>query len=100
MPRDDVKDNEGNTNSVVVGGVMGPTAAVVGSAVPYYYPGSLGGGPVVGPGGLMMGRPAVDPSGMYGQAPSQAWQSVWQAAPEDGGYGGGSNGQGSLDGQR
>ncbi|XP_059657416.1 nuclear transcription factor Y subunit C-1-like [Cornus florida] len=84
VPRDEIKDEAGL-------GMVGSTA----SGVPYYYPPM--GHPA--PPGVMMGRPAMDP-GMYVQPPSQAWQSVWQTAAEDGSYGsGGSNGQGNLDGQ-
>ncbi|KAF2311507.1 hypothetical protein GH714_024455 [Hevea brasiliensis] len=76
--------------------MVGATA----SGVPYYYP-PMGQPAGPGPGGMMIGRPAVDPTGVYVQPPSQAWQSVWQtAAAEDGSYGsGGSSGQGNLDGQ-
>ncbi|KAK6275922.1 hypothetical protein POUND7_005631 [Theobroma cacao] len=93
VPRDEIKDEAG------LGGMVGATA----SGVPYYYPpiGQPAGGPA-GPGGMIIGRPAVDPTGgVYVQPPSQAWQSVWQTAgPEDGSYGsGGSSGQGNLDGQ-
>lgn len=94
VPRDEIKDEAG------LGAMVGATA----SGVPYYYPpmGQPAGAPV-GPGGMMIGRPAVDPSGgVYAQPPSQAWQSVWQSAAgaEDGSYGsGGSSGQGNLDGQ-
>ncbi|PKI53283.1 hypothetical protein CRG98_026311 [Punica granatum] len=83
----------------MVGGGMGPTA----SGVPYYYPPM--GQPAAGPGGMMIGRPAMDPSAVYVQPPSQAWQSVWQTAAatgDDGTYGAGgvgTNGQGSRDGQ-
>lgn len=90
VPRDEIKDEAG------LGGMMGATA----SGVPYYYPPM--GQPASGPGGMMIGRPAVDPTGgVYVQPPSQAWQSVWQTpGAEDGSYGsGGSSGQGNLDGQ-
>ncbi|XVF49620.1 hypothetical protein PTKIN_Ptkin04bG0028000 [Pterospermum kingtungense] len=91
VPRDEIKDEAG------LGGMVGATA----SGVPYYYPPM--GQPAGGPGGMMIGRPAVDPTGggVYGQPPSQAWQSVWQTpGAEDASYGsGGSNGQGNLDGQ-
>ncbi|KAI3463614.1 hypothetical protein Pfo_020277 [Paulownia fortunei] len=95
VPRDEIKDE-----AAALGGIVGPPAGASGvTGVPYYYP------PMGQP---MMGRPAVpgvDP-GVYVQAapppPSQAWQSVWQTAAEDGSYasgGGGSSGQGNLDGQ-
>ncbi|XP_061357624.1 nuclear transcription factor Y subunit C-1-like [Gastrolobium bilobum] len=86
VPRDDIKDD--TAAAALVGG---PTA----SGVPYYYP------PIGQPAGMMIGRPALDPTtGVYVQPPSQAWQSVWQSAAEDGSYGsGGSSGQGNLDGQ-
>ncbi|KAL0342322.1 UNVERIFIED_CONTAM: Nuclear transcription factor Y subunit C-1 [Sesamum calycinum] len=92
VPRDEIKDE-----AAALGGIVGPPAGAAGvTGVPYYYP------PMGQP---MMGRPAVpgvDP-GVYVQAPppSQAWQSVWQTAAEDGSYasGGGSSGQGNLDGQ-
>ncbi|KAL9996813.1 putative transcription factor Hap3/NF-YB family [Helianthus debilis subsp. tardiflorus] len=58
---------------VVAVGVKDDGVGGAASGVPYYYP------PAVG-------RPAVDPVGMYGP-PSQAWQSVWQAG-DDGAYGG------------
>ncbi|XP_057972516.1 nuclear transcription factor Y subunit C-1 [Malania oleifera] len=91
VPRDEIRDE---TGGLVVGGVVTPAAAAGG--VPYYYPAIGQPAP-----GVMMGRPAVDPSGVYGQPPSQAWQSVWQAAGDDGSYGGtvSGGGQGSLDGQ-
>ncbi|KAF4395132.1 hypothetical protein G4B88_018002 [Cannabis sativa] len=86
--RDEIKEE------AALGGMVGTTA----SGVPYYYPPM--GQPAGAPGGMMIGRPAVDPSGVYGQPPSQAWQSVWQSAADDGSYGsGGSSGQGNLDGQ-
>lgn len=78
VPRDEIKEES------VVGVGVGP-----GVGVPYYYP------PIGAPaaGGMVMGR--VDP---YGQAPSQAWQSVWQPqSGDDVSYG--SGGQGGLDGQ-
>ncbi|XP_030494384.1 nuclear transcription factor Y subunit C-4 [Cannabis sativa] len=88
VPRDEIKEE------AALGGMVGTTA----SGVPYYYPPM--GQPAGAPGGMMIGRPAVDPSGVYGQPPSQAWQSVWQSAADDGSYGsGGSSGQGNLDGQ-
>ncbi|OIW21470.1 hypothetical protein TanjilG_04914 [Lupinus angustifolius] len=89
VPRDEIKDDA----ALAAGAILGATA----SGVPYYYP------PIGQPaGGMMIGRPAVDPAtGVYVQPPSQAWQSVWQTAAEDGSYGSGvSNGQGNLDGQR
>ncbi|KAL8256429.1 hypothetical protein R6Q59_031496 [Mikania micrantha] len=90
VPRDEIKDD----GSVVVAGGGG---GMVGSGVgglPYYYP-PMGQPAAVG---VTMGRPAVDPAGMYGP-PSQAWQSVWQTA-DDGSYGsGGSGGHGGVDGQ-
>ncbi|KAM1209486.1 hypothetical protein FF1_015181 [Malus domestica] len=91
VPRDEIKEE-----AVGLGGMVGATA----SGVPYFYPPM--GQPAGGPGGMMIGRPAVDPTGVYGvQPPSQAWQSVWQTAADDGSYGsGGSSGQGNLDGQR
>uniref|UniRef100_A0A2P2LBR0 Core Histone H2A/H2B/H3 domain-containing protein n=1 Tax=Rhizophora mucronata TaxID=61149 RepID=A0A2P2LBR0_RHIMU len=90
VPRDEIKDE------AALGGMMGPTA----SGVPYFYP-PMGQPAAAGPDGMMIGRPAVDPTGVYVQPPSQAWQSVWQTATaEDGSYGsGGSSGQGNLDGQ-
>ncbi|XP_062027165.1 nuclear transcription factor Y subunit C-1 isoform X2 [Rosa rugosa] len=92
VPRDEIKDEAG------LGGVVGMVGATA-SGVPYYYPPI--GQPAGAPGGMMIGRPAMDPSGVYAQPPSQAWQSVWQTAAEDGSYGsGGSSGQGNLDGQR
>ncbi|XWS37112.1 hypothetical protein CRYUN_Cryun19dG0015400 [Craigia yunnanensis] len=90
VPRDEIKDEAG------LGGMVGATA----SGVPYFYPPM--GQPAGGPGGMMIGRPAVDPTGgIYAQPPSQAWQSVWQTTgAEDGSYvSGGSSGQGNLDGQ-
>ncbi|XP_065873015.1 nuclear transcription factor Y subunit C-1 [Euphorbia lathyris] len=91
VPRDEIKEEPG------LGGMVGATA----SGVPYYYP-PMGQPAGAGPGGMMIGRPAVDPTGVYVQPPSQAWQSVWQtaAAADDVSYGsGGSSGQGNLDGQ-
>lgn len=91
VPRDEIKDDA----ALAAGAIVGATA----SGVPYYYPPL---GQPAGPGGgMMIGRPAVDPAtGVYVQPPSQAWQSVWQTAAEDGSYGsGGSSGQGNLDGQ-
>ncbi|KAB5532146.1 hypothetical protein DKX38_018816 [Salix brachista] len=90
VPRDEIKEEAAG-----LGGIVGATA----SGVPYYYPPM--GQPAAG--GMMIGRPAVDPAtGVYVQPPSQAWQSVWQtAAAEDGSYGSGgaSGGHGNLDGQ-
>lgn len=89
VPRDEIKDEAG------IGAMVGATA----SGVPYYYPPM---GQPAGAGaapGMMIGRPAVDPTaGVYVQPPSQAWQSVWQTpgGGEDGAYGsGGSTGQGN-----
>jgi nuclear transcription factor Y gamma len=85
VPRDEIKEE---------GAIVGATA----SGVPYYYP------PIGQPaGGMMIGRPAVDPAtGVYVQPPSQAWQSVWQTGADDGSYAaaGGSGGQHNVDGQR
>ncbi|KAM5571657.1 nuclear transcription factor Y subunit C-1 [Rosa sericea] len=90
VPRDEIKDEAGLAGV----GMVGTTA----SGVPYYYPPI--GQPAGAPGGMMIGRPAMDPTGVYAQPPSQAWQSVWQTAADDGSYGsGGSSGQGNLDGQ-
>ncbi|KAE9467574.1 hypothetical protein C3L33_00523, partial [Rhododendron williamsianum] len=84
VPRDEMKDE-----GLMVGG---PNSNSTASGVPFYYPPAVMGAAA---GGMMMGRPAVDP--MYLAAPpSQAWQSVWQTGVEDGGYGGG---EGNLDGQ-
>ncbi|KAL5543894.1 hypothetical protein UlMin_007678 [Ulmus minor] len=86
VPRDEIKEE------AALGGMVGATA----SGVPYYYPPI--GQPAGAPGGMMIGRPAVDPTGVY-VPPSQAWQSVWST--DDGSYGsGGSSGQGNIDGQR
>lgn len=108
VPRDEIKDEAAGLG-VGVGVGMPPGGIPVGSAasgVPYYYP-PLG---QPAPPGVMIGRPAVDPS-VYVQPPpppSQAWQSVWQTgATDDGSYGtgggapGGANSgsQGNLDGQ-
>ncbi|XP_010550738.1 PREDICTED: nuclear transcription factor Y subunit C-1-like [Tarenaya hassleriana] len=88
VPRDEIKDE------AALGGMVTPTA----SGVPYYYPPM--GQPTVGPGGMMIGRPAVDPTGVYVQPPSQAWQSVWQNSADEVSYGsGGTSGQGNLEGQ-
>ncbi|KAK8486398.1 hypothetical protein V6N12_030484 [Hibiscus sabdariffa] len=53
VPRDEIKDEAG------LGGMVGATA----SGVPYFYPpmGHPAGGPA-GPGGMMIGRPAIDPT--------------------------------------
>ncbi|KAJ8536606.1 hypothetical protein K7X08_035007 [Anisodus acutangulus] len=88
IPLDQNKNKEG------AAGMVGSTA----SGAPYYYP------PMCQPAppGVMMVQPAmlgVDPS-MYVQPPSQAWQSIWQAAEENPYANGGSSGQGNLDGQR
>ncbi|ESQ45687.1 hypothetical protein EUTSA_v10010679mg [Eutrema salsugineum] len=91
VPRDEIKEE-----AAIGGMVTTPPAA---SGVPYYCPPM---GQPTGPGGMMIGRPAMDPSGVYVQPPSQAWQSVWQtsATGDDVSYGsGGSSGQGNLDGQ-
>nr|XP_043605862.1 nuclear transcription factor Y subunit C-4-like [Erigeron canadensis] len=93
VPRDHENVNNNNINDVgsvvsnvgMVGNNNNNSSAA--SGLPYYYP------PVGQP---ALGRPAVDPTGMYGP-PSQAWQSVWQ---DDGSYGsGGSAGHGGIDGQ-
>ncbi|KAL2482687.1 Nuclear transcription factor Y subunit C-1 [Forsythia ovata] len=95
VPRDEIKEEAGT-----LGAILGPPVVASGATgVPYYY------SPMGQP---MMGQPAVpglDP-GMYLQAPppppSQAWQSVWQTAPDDGSYasgGGTSSNQANLDGQ-
>ncbi|CAN1318249.1 Nuclear transcription factor Y subunit C-1 [Linum perenne] len=90
VPRDEIKEEPG------LGSMVGATA----SGVPYYYP-PMGqpAGPT--PPGMMIGRPAVDPTGVYVQPPSQAWQSVWQtSATDDVSYASGaSTAQGNLDGQ-
>ncbi|ESQ31560.1 hypothetical protein EUTSA_v10004831mg [Eutrema salsugineum] len=91
VPREEIKEEE----EAALGGMVTPAA----SGVPYYYPPM--GQPAV-PGGMMIGRPAMDPTGVYAQPPSQAWQSVWQnsAAGDDVSYGsGGSSGHGNLDNQ-
>ncbi|XP_024976342.1 nuclear transcription factor Y subunit C-1-like [Cynara cardunculus var. scolymus] len=91
VPRDEIKDDVS-----VAGGGLGGMVGSTASGLPYYYPPM--GQPAPPPPGVTMGRPAVDPTGMYG-TPSQAWQSVWQTA-DDGSYGsGGSGGQGGFDGQ-
>ncbi|XP_058194463.1 nuclear transcription factor Y subunit C-1-like [Rhododendron vialii] len=79
VPREEIIEEEGGGFGLVGDSTVG--------GVPYYYP--------------PIGQPAVGP-GMYMQPPpSQAWQSVWQTgAGDDGAYGGGgSGGQGNLDGQ-
>ncbi|KAL3502744.1 hypothetical protein ACH5RR_037193 [Cinchona calisaya] len=102
VPRDEIKDEAAGLG-VGVGVGMAPGGIAVGSAasgVPYYYPPM--GQPA--PPGVMIGRPAVDPSVYVQPPPSQAWQSVWQtAAAEDGSYatgavGASSTGQGNLEG--
>ncbi|XP_010484088.1 PREDICTED: nuclear transcription factor Y subunit C-4-like [Camelina sativa] len=99
VPREEIKEEEDAASAAALGGGMVPQAA---SGVPYYYPPM--GQPAV-PGGMMIGRPAMDPSGVYAQPPSQAWQSVWQNSAGGGGgddvsYGsGGSSGHGNLDSQ-
>ncbi|KFK28057.1 hypothetical protein AALP_AA8G466100 [Arabis alpina] len=94
VPREEIKEEDDVVGSI--GGMVAPTA----SGVPYYYPPM--GQPTV-PGGMMIGRPAIDPTGVYAQAPSQAWQSVWQnsnAGGDDVSYGSGaSSGHGNLDNQ-
>nr|AYA73774.1 nf-y [Solanum tuberosum] len=93
VPRDEIKEEDAGLGP----GMVGSTASGV------LYLGRDHAKPA--PPGVMMGRPAmpgVDPS-MYVQPPpppSQAWQSVWQAAEDNSYAGGGSNGQGNLDGQR
>ncbi|KAF7124217.1 hypothetical protein RHSIM_Rhsim12G0175400 [Rhododendron simsii] len=79
VPREEIIEEEGGGFGLVGDNTVG--------GVPYYYP--------------PIGQPAVGP-GMYMQPPpSQAWQSVWQTgAGDDGAYGGGgSGGQGNVDGQ-
>lgn len=99
VPREEIKEEEdAAAAAAALGGGMVAQAA---SGVPYYYPPM--GQPAV-PGGMMIGRPAMDPSGVYAQPPSQAWQSVWQNSGAGGGddvsYGsGGSSGHGNLDSQ-
>ncbi|KAL3818557.1 hypothetical protein ACJIZ3_004462 [Penstemon smallii] len=85
VPKDEIKDD------AVLGGIVGPPLPAA-TGVPYYYPPPMG--------QPMMGRPAVDP-GVY-VPPSQAWQSVWQGAEDDGSYAPGDSGnagQGNHDGQ-
>ncbi|KAL1203996.1 Nuclear transcription factor Y subunit C-4 [Cardamine amara subsp. amara] len=93
VPREEIKEEE--EAAALGGGMVAPAA----SGVPYYYPPM--GQPAV-PGGMMIGRPAMDPTGVYAQPPSQAWQSVWQnsAAGDDVSYGSrASSGHGNLDSQ-
>lgn len=93
VPRDDIRD-EAAVIGAGVGGMIGGAGPAAGG-VPYYYVQPPMGLPAPPPGGMMIGQPAMDPSAVYGQ-PSQAWQSVWQNAapgPDDGSYGGVSNGQ-------
>ncbi|KAK4264524.1 hypothetical protein QN277_025686 [Acacia crassicarpa] len=102
VPRDEIKDEAALGGMMAApGGMMaapGGMMAAPASGVPYYYPPM--GQPAPPPGGMMIGRPALDPTGVYAQQPSQAWQSVWQTATDDGSFGsGGSSGQGNLDGQ-
>ncbi|CAI0446484.1 unnamed protein product [Linum tenue] len=90
VPRDEIKEEP----AALAGG---PTA----SGVPYFYP-AMGqpAGPT--PPGMMIGRPAMEPSAVYGQPPSRAWQSTWPgAAADDVSYGsGGTAGHGgNLDAQ-
>ncbi|AED97755.1 transcription factor Hap5a-like protein [Arabidopsis thaliana] len=96
VPREEIKEEEDAASALGGGGMVAPAA----SGVPYYYPPM--GQPAV-PGGMMIGRPAMDPSGVYAQPPSQAWQSVWQNSAgggDDVSYGsGGSSGHGNLDSQ-
>ncbi|KAF2576917.1 hypothetical protein F2Q68_00004054 [Brassica cretica] len=93
VPREEIKEEE----EAALGSMVAAPAV---SGVPYYYPPM--GQPAL-PGGMMIGRPAMDPSGVYAQPPSQAWQSVWQnsAAGDDVSYGSGgsSGGHGNLDNQ-
>ncbi|XP_020253611.1 LOW QUALITY PROTEIN: nuclear transcription factor Y subunit C-4-like [Asparagus officinalis] len=65
VPREEIKE-EGAAGSDVESGGCG------GSRVPYYYP-------PAGPGGVMMGQPAMDPA-MYMPA---AWQPMWQQGMAD-----------------
>lgn len=93
VPRDEIKDD---VSAAGGGGGLGGMVGSTASGLPYYYPPM--GQPAPSLPGVTMGRPAVDPTGMYG-TPSQAWQSVWHTA-DDGSYGsGGSAGQGGIDGQ-
>ncbi|KAK4781626.1 hypothetical protein SAY86_015728 [Trapa natans] len=109
VPREEAKDEAALGIAGVPAGVGGMVGAIgpTASGVPYYYPPI--GQPAAGPGGVMIGRPAMDPSAIYMHPPSQAWHSVWQTpatsgdrGPYDGGDGtdaGGSNGQGNRDTQ-
>ncbi|KAL0862964.1 hypothetical protein Bca101_042082 [Brassica carinata] len=98
VPREEIKEEE---EAAALGSMVAAAAgAPAVSGVPYYYP------PMGQPaGGMMMGRPAMDPSGVYAQPPSQAWQSVWQnsGAGDDVSYGSGGSsgggGHGNLDNQ-
>ncbi|KAL8140120.1 hypothetical protein V2J09_006141 [Rumex salicifolius] len=112
VPRDEIKDEAAGLVAGVgvgmggmVGGMVGVGVGAVSmapetaSGVPYYYP-PIGQPAATGAPAVMIGRPAVDPSGVYVQGPpppSQTWQSLWQQS-EDGGYGSGNGG--GLDGQR
>ncbi|CAN8278337.1 unnamed protein product [Cochlearia groenlandica] len=87
VPRDEIKEEAAAAAEIVGGGMVDPSAAA--SGVPYYYP------PIGQP--MMIGRPAMDPSGVYvQQPPSQAWQSGWHTGGDDVSYG--SSGQANLDG--
>ncbi|KAJ8554018.1 hypothetical protein K7X08_024696 [Anisodus acutangulus] len=90
IPVDENKNKEG------AAGMVGSTASVV----PYYYPPM---GQPAPPPGVMMVQPAmpgVDPSMYAPPPPSQAWQSIWDAAEENPyAANGGSSGQANLDGQ-
>lgn len=100
VPREEIKEEEEAALGSLVASAAAGAPAV--SGVPYYYPPM--GQPAV-PGGMMMGRPAMDPTGVYAQPPSQAWQSVWQnsGAGDDVSYGSGGSsgggGHGNLDNQ-
>ncbi|KAK4752994.1 hypothetical protein SAY87_021792 [Trapa incisa] len=106
VPRDEARDDPGLGLPGIPAGIGG-ISGVMGAApsdIPYYYP-QMGQLPA-GPGGMMIGRPAMDPSAVYMQPPSQAWQSVWQTAAttgddesDGGGVGGGGNMVGGRDGQ-
>ncbi|KAG2316796.1 hypothetical protein Bca52824_019918 [Brassica carinata] len=93
VPREEIKEEE---EAALGSMVVAPAAA---SGVPYYYPPM--GQPAVP--GMMIGRPAMDPGGVYAQPPSQAWQSVWQSsgAGDDVSYGSGGSsvGHGNVDNQ-
>ncbi|XP_057519228.1 nuclear transcription factor Y subunit C-1 isoform X2 [Amaranthus tricolor] len=110
VPRDEIKDEAAGLGMMAPTGIVPPTGIVgpsgvgpTASGVPYYYP------PMGQPApGVMIGRPAVDPTGaagMYATPPSTAWQNVWQgghAPGDDGSYGsaasaGGNSAQGNLD---